>query len=131
MPIMLWKECVHELAICQALLMQVAALAVTHTASTVERITVECGPLSGVEPEQLREAFAVMRRGSVASRAQLLIESSEVIVSCAVCDAQSTVPANRLICSSCGGFRTRVVAGDELRLRRVEMSVADRGEGDR
>jgi Zn finger protein HypA/HybF involved in hydrogenase expression len=26
-----------------------------------------------------------------------------------------------LLCDTCGGYRTRIVAGDELRLRRVEL----------
>jgi hydrogenase nickel incorporation protein HypA/HybF len=121
---------VHELSVCQALLMQVAVLARARDASAVERITIECGPLSGVEPDQLRDAFAIMRRGGIADRAQLLIECSVVIVLCEVCDAQSTVQPNRLVCAGCGGFRTRVVAGDELWLRRVEMNVPDACQGE-
>jgi hydrogenase nickel incorporation protein HypA/HybF len=51
----------------------------------------------------------------------LSIETTEVIVSCLSCGAQSRTAPNRLLCSACGGYRTRIVAGDELRLRRVEL----------
>jgi hydrogenase nickel incorporation protein HypA/HybF len=37
------------------------------------------------------------------------------------CGAQSQAAPNRLVCPACSGFITRLVAGDELRLRRVEL----------
>jgi hydrogenase nickel incorporation protein HypA/HybF len=114
---------VHELSVCQALLTQVAEIAVARGASVVERITVEVGPLSGVEPGLLASAFSIARAGSCAAEAELLIESGAVIIGCTVCGAQSHTAPNRLVCAECGGFRTRIVAGDELRLRRVELRM--------
>jgi hypothetical protein len=38
---------------------------------------------------------------------------------------ESIAAPNRLICRSCGDFRTRVVAGDELRLRRIELRMPE------
>jgi hydrogenase nickel incorporation protein HypA/HybF len=109
---------VHELSICQSLLAQVAEIA---AAKPVWRIVIEVGPLSGVEPVQLAQAFEFARAGSCAAEAELAIETTAVTVLCLECGAQSQTPPNRLLCGACGGFRTRVVAGDELRLRRVEM----------
>jgi hydrogenase nickel incorporation protein HypA/HybF len=116
---------VHELSVCQALLTQVAEIAVGRGASVVERITIEVGPLCGVEPALLARAFAIARAGGCAAEAALLIESTSVTVSCMSCGAQSQTKPNRLICAACGGFRTRVVAGDELRLRRVELRMPE------
>ena len=113
----------HELSVCQALLRQVAEIAKGRGASAVERITIEVGPLSGVEPELLAGAFAVLRAGGCAARALLLIESTTVTVSCVECGAQSQTDPNRLVCVVCGGFRTHIVAGNELRLRRLELRV--------
>jgi Zn finger protein HypA/HybF involved in hydrogenase expression len=31
------------------------------------------------------------------------------------------VQPNRLLCASCGDFRTRIISGDELILQRVEL----------
>jgi hydrogenase nickel incorporation protein HypA/HybF len=114
---------VHELSVCQALLGQVAEIAKGRGASAVERITIELGPLSGIEPELLASAFAVLRAGGCAAQAALLIESTTVTVSCVDCGAQSQTDPNRLVCVVCGGFRTRIIAGDELRLRRLELRV--------
>jgi hydrogenase nickel incorporation protein HypA/HybF len=114
---------VHELSVCQALLGQVAEIAKGRGASAVDRITIEVGPLSGIEPELLASAFAVLRAGSCAAQALLSIESTMVSISCVGCGAQCPAEPNRLVCAVCGGFRTRIIAGDELRLRRLELRV--------
>jgi len=116
---------VHELSICQSLLSQVTDIASDRGADAVERIVIEVGPLSGIEPELLAQAFAVARTGSCAAGAALSIETTGVTVSCSSCGAQSQTVPNRLVCGACGGFRTRIVAGDELRRRRVELRVPD------
>jgi len=113
----------HELSICQALLTQVEDLAMTHGARSVERVTIDLGPLSGVDPTLLADAYEIMRAGSCAAQAPLRIETSAVRVLCDLCGAQSTATPNRLICADCGHYRTRVIAGNELRLRRVELRV--------
>jgi hydrogenase nickel incorporation protein HypA/HybF len=116
---------VHELSVCQALLTQVAEIAAGRGASVVERIIIEVGPLSGVEPALLASAFAIMRTGGCAAEAALLIETTTVTIGCINCGAQSQPKPNRLVCSVCGGFRTRIVAGDELCLRRVQLRMPE------
>lgn len=120
---MRYADNVHELSVCQALLAQVAEIAAARGATVVERITIEVGPLSGVEPALLARAFGMMRAGGGAADAELLIESTSVTIDCTNCGAQSQTGPNRLVCAECGGFRTRIVAGDELRLRRVELQM--------
>ena len=115
----------HELSVCQALLKQVAEIAAGRGARVVERITLEVGPLSGVEPALLASAFSIVRAGGCAAEAALSIESTTVTISCVSCGAQSNPKPNRLVCAVCGGFRTRIVAGDELRLRRVELRMPE------
>lgn len=111
------------MSVCQALLMQVATIARQRGATTVVSITVEVGPLSGVDSAQLQLAFAVMRVGSRSAAAALVIAQATVEVRCLVCGAESETPVNRLVCGTCGGFRTQVIAGDELRLRQVELAM--------
>jgi hydrogenase nickel incorporation protein HypA/HybF len=124
-PLVRYDGVVHEFSVCQAMLTQVAELAAGRGASAVERITIEVGPLSGVEPALLASAFAVLRSGGCAAQASLLIESTPVTIGCLTCAGQSQTSPSRLVCPLCGGFRTRIVAGDELRLRRVELRVAN------
>ena len=111
----------HELAICQALVSQVLALADKRCAASVSDIHVAIGLLSGVESPLLRNAFSVAAAGTVADHAKLHIEDVPVRVYCPRCDVESEVDVNRLLCSQCGGWRNRLVGGDELLLTRVEL----------
>jgi hydrogenase nickel incorporation protein HypA/HybF len=120
-----WESVVHELSVCQALLAQVVEIATDRGASAVSRITVEVGPLSGVEPALLASAFEIVRAGSCAAGAILLIETTAITISCLICGAESQTAPNRLLCAACGGYRTRIVGGDELRLRGVELRVPE------
>jgi hydrogenase nickel incorporation protein HypA/HybF len=115
---------VHELSICQALLKQVADIVVKHDSAVVARITIEVGPLAGVDPLLLSAAFSSLRAGSCARRAELVIESTEVTIRCISCGAESQTQPNRLVCGVCGAFRIHVLSGEELRLRRVELEAS-------
>jgi hydrogenase nickel incorporation protein HypA/HybF len=116
----------HELSICQALLGQVEQIAQRESASSVDLIRLRIGPLSGVVPELLEQAFSIVRAGTVAARAELAVESLPVRVQCTQCGAESEVAPNRLLCGTCGDFRTRLLSGDELLLASVELSVGAR-----
>jgi hydrogenase nickel incorporation protein HypA/HybF len=113
----------HELSICQALLTQVASIAATQDGAVVARIIIEVGPLAGIEPSQLLSAFSVLRLGGCAARADLSIETTELVIGCTRCGAQSHPRPNRLVCGACGGYRIRILGGEELRLRRVELDA--------
>jgi hydrogenase nickel incorporation protein HypA/HybF len=114
---------VHELSVCQALLTQIEEIARKEQAEAVSSITIELGPLCGVEPSLLRAAFTAMQSPGIAAGADLIIETPAISVDCVACGVRSNTVANRLVCGSCGGYRTRIVAGAELRLLRVAMHV--------
>jgi len=112
---------VHELSVCQALIEQIETIALRHEASAAERIELRIGPLSGVEPHLLEQAFPIASAGTVAAGAELVIDSLPVTVSCAGCGTTSSVLPNRLVCANCGDWHTTLVSGDELELYRVEL----------
>lgn len=111
----------HELAICQALMEQVEKIALEEHADHVVAIHLGIGPLSGVEPRLLEQAFFIARAGTVATDAELLIESMNVRVSCSECGQLSDALPSRLVCGHCGDWRTKLVSGDELELRHVDL----------
>ena len=112
----------HELSVCLALIEQVDRIARERNARTVSRIVVGLGPLSGVEPELLRHAYPLAAAGTVAEHAELEIQASDIVVRCELCGARSAATPNRLLCSNCGDFRTRIVSGEEMILQRVELA---------
>jgi hydrogenase nickel incorporation protein HypA/HybF len=118
----------HELAICQALIGEVAAVARTEQASSVTEVFVRLGPLSGVEHTLMQNAFPIAAAGTVASEATLHLEDAAVCVRCEECGAESEVATNRLTCGCCGNWRTQLISGDELLLQRVVMQTNRQGE---
>jgi hydrogenase nickel incorporation protein HypA/HybF len=114
----------HELCVCLSLLQQMVKIANERNAVAVEKIFLQIGPLSGIEPALLRNAYPLAAAGTVAADAELIIEASDVVVSCTECGAEGPATANRLLCSACGDFRTTLVSGDEMILQRMEMNLA-------
>jgi hydrogenase nickel incorporation protein HypA/HybF len=119
----------HELSVCLALIEQVRRIAAERNAAEVSRIVLQVGPLSGVEAELLRNAYPLAAAGTVAENADLVIEAAAIVVSCGECGTESSASANRLLCAQCGGYRTRVVSGDEMILKSLELEKAS-GVGD-
>ncbi len=118
----------HELSICQALIGQVEAVARAEQASAVSDIFVSVGPLSGVEQPLMHNAFPIAAAGTIASAATLHLESTPVRVTCAKCGKESDVPVNQLMCPHCGDWRTQLLSGDELLLKRVVLDKEIEGE---
>lgn len=111
----------HELSVCMSLMQQVEGIARERRAEKVTRITLSIGPLSGVEPDLLRHAYPLAAAGTVAEEAELIMDTTAIVVRCSQCDNETTVTPNKLLCGSCGDFRTQVISGDELVLMRVEL----------
>ena len=114
----------HELSVCLSLLQQMMTIAEQRNASAVERVYLKIGPLSGIEPHLLRQAYPLAVAGTVAENAELIIEASDVVVTCTQCGSESKVLPNRLLCADCGDFRTRIISGDEMILQRLELTTA-------
>ncbi len=112
----------HELAVCQALLKQIEEIAIREKAVQVTRIFLRVGPLSGVVPELLDQAFTIARAGTLAEHADLITEPQPVKVRCHQCGAETEASPSRLICASCGDYRTQLIAGDELLLASLELN---------
>jgi len=109
----------HELAVCQALIEEVEAIAENARAGAVTDIHVGIGPLSGIEWALLRDAFPIAAAGSKARDARLHLHRKPVTVHCNECGRDSAAAANRLLCAYCNNWRTQLVGGDELLLERV------------
>ncbi len=117
----------HELSVCQSMLRQVSKIARQHDARHVSRVQLRIGALSGVEPDLLKQVFPIASTGTVAEGAQLSIKTLPVCVQCEGCGAESEVKANKLICSACGDWHTRLVSGNEMFLDSIEIE-SERGQ---
>ena len=111
----------HELAVCQELMIQVVQIAAENHALSVDRVIVQAGALSGVEPPLLLRAFEIARAGTVAASADLEIRTGPVMVHCNACNKTSEATVNRLLCKSCGHWQVEVTEGEELLLLSLDL----------
>ena len=111
----------HELSVCQNLVMQVERIARERNAR-VSSITIKIGPLSGVEAALVEQAYPLAVAGTCLSAARLIIDSLPVRVHCRVCQQDTAAAPNRMLCAHCGDWRTELLSGDELLLSSVELS---------
>lgn len=111
----------HELSVCQDLVTQVEQIALQNRARVCS-ITLRIGPLSGVEPALLEQAYPLAVAGTSLSAARLVIESLPVRVHCRSCLKDSDAAPNRMLCAHCGDWRTELLSGDELLLSSVELN---------
>lgn len=114
----------HELAICQSLIQQLNEIASEHPASRIAAVHLQIGPLSGVEPRLLQEAFPIASAGTVADGAELNFQNSPVRIRCPECGNEQASNSNQLSCESCGNWQTELISGDEMILQRVELETS-------
>ena len=113
----------HELSVCMSLMQQLEAIAQEREATSIVRVELEIGVLSGVEPDLLANAWPIASAGTIAEDAELRIETGELVVECSTCGAQTKARPNRLTCGECGNYQTRVISGEEMTLLRVELET--------
>jgi hydrogenase nickel incorporation protein HypA/HybF len=112
----------HELAVCQEMLIQITQIAAEKNATSVDSVTVHIGPLAGVESHLLKQAFPFAAAGTLAEGAQLIVETLPIRVRCQQCGAETNASANRLLCGKCGDYHTQLLSGDEMLLASLELT---------
>jgi len=114
----------HELSVCQGLLREVEAVARDHSAERVLSVVLRIGPLAGVEPMLLEQAFTLASAGTLVAGSKLVIEQAALRLQCTECGQQAQAPStNCLTCPACGSCRAPGLEGVELLLTRVELQT--------
>ncbi|MCU0256546.1 MAG: hydrogenase maturation nickel metallochaperone HypA [Vicinamibacterales bacterium] len=113
----------HEYSIVQALMERIEEQARAHRASSVSRVSVRIGELSGVEPDLLRTAFELVRERTICDGATLQITSVAARWVCRAC-GRDVAAGGVLRCADCGA-PARLAQGDEILLEQLELEVAD------
>lgn len=113
----------HESSLCRSLLTQALDIARREQAAGIASIAVEVGPLSGVDPTQIAEAFPRVSAGTPAEGARLDIARGPLTVRCLACGAESEASPERLDCRRCGSEETQLLNGTDLLITNVELAV--------
>jgi hydrogenase nickel incorporation protein HypA/HybF len=111
----------HEMALTESIVEIAADAAKKQDAGRVRRVFVEVGALSHVEPEALQFCFAAVSAGTIVEGAQLEIDRVPGAGWCLDCGKTVPLAERFAACPECGGTRVQMTAGDELRVREIEV----------
>jgi hydrogenase nickel incorporation protein HypA/HybF len=110
---------VHELAITESM---VAAVAEQVGDTSVRRVTLRIGRLSGVVADSVRFCFDLCAQGTPLEGATLEIVDVPGRTRCRTCGSEHELPDLIPLCP-CGSADVDVVSGQDLVIERVEVLV--------
>lgn len=111
----------HELSLSQGMVAIIEGEAAIHDFSRVFRVRLEVGALSCLEPEALGFCFDTVTRGTLAEGATLEILTVPGRAWCQDCDVAVPISQLGAPCPRCGRYRLRIQAGDEIRIKDLEV----------
>lgn len=111
----------HEMSLMESVVEIACETAVQHGAKGIRVIRLDVGRLSHVDPEALMFCYDAIRRGSLAEKAEL--EINRIAGEGWCLDCEKTVPLEERFgaCQECGHSRVQMTAGDELKIRDLEV----------
>lgn len=112
----------HEMSICESILSAIREQAAAQNFTSVKRVCLEIGPLSGVEIEALKFGFDVVMNRSIAEGATLDIVETEASAWCMPCGENVAIAQRYDPCPKCGSHQLQVTAGEELRIKELEVN---------
>jgi len=111
----------HELSLIENVLDLALERAQQHGAERIETITLRIGSLAGVDPDALQFAFEVIKAGSIAEEAELVIEAVPAECFCAECEATFAAADGCCECPACGSISRDLRQGRELQLLSLQL----------
>jgi hydrogenase nickel incorporation protein HypA/HybF len=112
----------HEVSLLENTLELAIGYAQAQDATKIHRLTLRIGQLSGVIPEALQFAFDIVIQGTIAEKAELLIETIPAICHCPTCQ-QDFQPTDCIYeCPECHQVCTELLQGRDLELVSLEVS---------
>ena len=111
----------HEYSLVRRLISHVLEAIELSPPCNVQEVVVSAGPLSGVEPLLVVQAFDQLKSDAGLSGCRLLIEATDLMADCESCRCSFAVQDFVFRCATCNSSSITVTAGDEFRLLRVKV----------
>jgi hydrogenase nickel incorporation protein HypA/HybF len=112
---------VHELSIAQSVLDIVYQNLPKDRPVTVRAVRLRIGAMGGVVPDSLDFCFSALTHGTPLEGALLEIDHVPLVVHCDSCGRDSEIEQTRFACPACGAIDLRVVTGNEMQIREIEI----------
>lgn len=114
----------HEFSIVQSLISMVEENAILNNAKEVSKVVLDIGVLSGVEPDLLKTAFETFKEISdFTKNSEIVINIKKLTIYCFDCKKEYQKEDINMVCPSCGSLNTKLLEGNEMLLRSLELIV--------
>ncbi len=111
----------HELGIVFYIIDDVKEAAANAGATSVTRVTLDLGEVSGVVPEFLQDAWKwAVKREPLMENATLEVEDIAAVTLCESCGAEYGTVEHGKTCPVCGSEATHLLRGREVMIREIE-----------
>jgi hydrogenase nickel incorporation protein HypA/HybF len=114
----------HELSMMQSILDIAIEYAVKYNAKKITKINLEIGELSGIISDWMQRYFDFVSEGSIAEKAELVIERIPAKIKCKSCGKEFTysVGDSHFSCADCGaGSEIEILSGREYAMKSIEV----------
>ena len=111
----------HEMSLAESVLQIIEDAAREQNFQRVRTVTLEIGKLAAVEPDAMRFCFDAVTSGSIAEGARLEIIETPGEGHCAACGKTVAMQEQYGLCPECGSACLQVVAGNEMRVKDLEV----------
>ncbi|APO70090.1 hydrogenase nickel incorporation protein HypA (plasmid) [Rhizobium gallicum] len=112
----------HEMSLMESVIEIVCETARQNGASTVRSVRLDVGVLSHVNPDALVFCYEAVRHGTIAENAALEINRIGGEGWCLDCGKTVALGERFGACPDCGRHRVQMTAGDELKIRDMEVN---------
>ena len=114
----------HELGVTQSILQIALHHANQAGATRIKELNLVVGELASIVDDSVQFYWDMISKDTVCEGAVLNFERIPAQMTCLDCGHTYTLSRGLEACPACGGFRVRVVAGDEFRLESIEVEEA-------
>ncbi len=111
----------HEMSLMESVVEIVCDTALKNGARAVKVVRLDVGLLSHVNPDALAFCYDAIRRGTIAEEAILEINRIAGEGWCLDCEKTVALTERFGACPDCGNHRVQMTAGDELKIRDMEV----------
>lgn len=111
----------HEMSLCEGVLQVLESESKKAGFSKVISVWLEIGELSTAEPDAMLFSFEVVTRNTLADGATLNIIRTKGAAWCMHCAKSVEIKQRFDECPDCGGYQLQVTAGDEMKIKELEV----------
>ena len=112
----------HEFSVARALVAEIHRIVEDQGGGCVTSVELDLGPLSGIEPSQLAEAFRVLTAEGELSRVALHLNEVPLEARCNACGRQFEILDYQFRCLHCGDENLLIERGDGVIIRALTIS---------